>query len=520
MADIDPAERRGIERAIDRLKDLSEERGNAAYDASVMRVCCSALEALLQPTPKPPTVREALDALLSTTLSFRTAGDALTMERLRKDLRAALSREDGDDEKDRHIAELQQRVDQEFALRRQLQSLGELSGDTESMAEKDRRIAELEAEREQAIAKLRELTGNDAPERTLLELCDDAATEVGCEYEQRRNAQDSFAALESRPAQVPVGLVEALDTLRDAYHLHDREHFIRWTRNNLGHHAGVFMRSVLRIVESTPGSFTCPDCGPRVKADEDGCCASCGLDCEIVESPPDPRDARIAELEADRSCSMCMGSGYIGPNRTDDNSCLYCGGSGVLHFDTFQAHHSAVQRRIEELEGELRNAKEDIYTQRRDCTGVRASLSFAQDRIPKLENALAAVANFVCHDGDYNKPEEVADCVRIVLEADRDRIASLESQLAAERATARKALDGEKHFHDLWRASEQALGLLLELRESDDFWCWSDTDDNHLESMGESMLVRMTAGQLRRMLESAPDRAALAAAKGTTDGHD
>ena len=26
-------------------------------------------------------------------------------------------------------------------------------------------------------------------------------------------------------------------------------------------------------------SFTCPKCGPYAKADEDGCCATCGVDC-------------------------------------------------------------------------------------------------------------------------------------------------------------------------------------------------------------------------------------------------
>lgn len=29
------------------------------------------------------------------------------------------------------------------------------------------------------------------------------------------------------------------------------------------------------------GSFDCPECGPGVKADEDACCATCGVDCEI-----------------------------------------------------------------------------------------------------------------------------------------------------------------------------------------------------------------------------------------------
>lgn len=35
-----------------------------------------------------------------------------------------------------------------------------------------------------------------------------------------------------------------------------------------------------RAAESA-GSFTCPTCGPHVKADEDGCCATCGEDCKM-----------------------------------------------------------------------------------------------------------------------------------------------------------------------------------------------------------------------------------------------
>lgn len=34
-----------------------------------------------------------------------------------------------------------------------------------------------------------------------------------------------------------------------------------------------------------PEQFNCPTCGPRVAADEDGCCVTCGADC--VVSPAD-----------------------------------------------------------------------------------------------------------------------------------------------------------------------------------------------------------------------------------------
>lgn len=35
------------------------------------------------------------------------------------------------------------------------------------------------------------------------------------------------------------------------------------------------------IQEVEPQMFVCPECGPRVMADEDGCCATCGRDCTI-----------------------------------------------------------------------------------------------------------------------------------------------------------------------------------------------------------------------------------------------
>lgn len=38
---------------------------------------------------------------------------------------------------------------------------------------------------------------------------------------------------------------------------------------------------------SEPSRFDCPQCGPGVSADEDGCCASCGADCAVqVDGEP------------------------------------------------------------------------------------------------------------------------------------------------------------------------------------------------------------------------------------------
>lgn len=35
--------------------------------------------------------------------------------------------------------------------------------------------------------------------------------------------------------------------------------------------------------------FECPECGPRISVDEDGCCVSCGRDAvEVAAARPDP----------------------------------------------------------------------------------------------------------------------------------------------------------------------------------------------------------------------------------------
>lgn len=68
------------------------------------------------------------------------------------------------------------------------------------------------------------------------------------------------------------------------------------------------------------GMFVCPECGPRVRADEEACCCTCGADCAMVDYvPPDcaacgfpsqgdrlaertvERDVALAELQAMRA---------------------------------------------------------------------------------------------------------------------------------------------------------------------------------------------------------------------------
>lgn len=45
--------------------------------------------------------------------------------------------------------------------------------------------------------------------------------------------------------------------------------------------------------------FVCPECGPRVAADEGGCCSTCGVDCRVEPYQPDPRIAECEQLRVE-----------------------------------------------------------------------------------------------------------------------------------------------------------------------------------------------------------------------------
>jgi len=56
--------------------------------------------------------------------------------------------------------------------------------------------------------------------------------------------------------------------------------------------------ALLRVL---PECFVCSECGPLVKADEDGCCTTCGRDCEVkptADALPAPATALRERLEA------------------------------------------------------------------------------------------------------------------------------------------------------------------------------------------------------------------------------
>lgn len=62
------------------------------------------------------------------------------------------------------------------------------------------------------------------------------------------------------------------------------------------------------VVSVDHGSFVCPECGPCVAADEDGCCATCGVD--IVSTPPSVQvlDYKVTDVPHDEQ-------GLLNPTR-------------------------------------------------------------------------------------------------------------------------------------------------------------------------------------------------------------
>lgn len=64
----------------------------------------------------------------------------------------------------------------------------------------------------------------------------------------------------------------------------------------------------------------------------------------------------------------------------------------------------------------------------------------------------------------------------------------------------------EKHDKTIRSLFKEIQQLRFELAQANcagesDFWIWSDTNDNYLESMTELMTIQITAGQLRRLLD-------------------
>lgn len=80
--------------------------------------------------------------------------------------------------------------------------------------------------------------------------------------------------------------------------------------------------------------FRCPKCGPHVKADEDGCCAMCGIDCvgepcgchvcgtklEVAEKERDTLRTFVEEI-AKRPCEQRR---WFKSSTCDSNPCVPC----------------------------------------------------------------------------------------------------------------------------------------------------------------------------------------------------
>jgi hypothetical protein len=97
---------------------------------------------------------------------------------------------------------------------------------------------------------------------------------------------------QSNPAELRALLAKALDALTYGHAVTHSE----WDRACLlsGRYCEPYLSSENAWVseDSRPQAapltewFVCPECGPKVKADEDGCCATCGADCSIEAAAP------------------------------------------------------------------------------------------------------------------------------------------------------------------------------------------------------------------------------------------
>jgi len=132
------------------------------------------------------------------------------------------------------------------------------------LAVRDRMIAELDAAKRAAhstIATLLESLARAEKER-------DQLGSMCAAYEEKFKMQREIVCAAQdwrkvdRTTDAPHALLRLLDALAAAVDALDE-----WEKE--------------RAAELAGGSFTCPTCGPRVKADEDGCCATCGEDCKM-----------------------------------------------------------------------------------------------------------------------------------------------------------------------------------------------------------------------------------------------
>jgi len=91
----------------------------------------------------------------------------------------------------------------------------------------------------------------------------------------------------------------------------------------------------------------CPQCGPSVKCDEDGCCAHCG-----ATATGDGADAALAATRADLEtddCTRCNKSVFVRPGSERPE--------GWLCWPCVMLYRDEVERLRDALEGSLRSSR-------------------------------------------------------------------------------------------------------------------------------------------------------------------
>jgi hypothetical protein len=116
--------------------------------------------------------------------------------------------------------------------------------------------------------------------------------------------------------------------------------------------------------------FACPNCGPRVAVDKDGCCVTCGGDTIIKPAPAPPPSGEMTREDFG-------GTLYDALNDAESAAHdLHIGGRNNEHRDALLAHDAALR---EEVEFE-KDAKERAVSQ----------LKYANAEVERLKDGFAA----------------------------------------------------------------------------------------------------------------------------------
>lgn len=127
----------------------------------------------------------------------------------------------------------------------------------------------------------------------------------------------------------------------------------------------------------------------------------------------------------------------------------------------------------------------------------------ANPKLCSMALALLDVAELVPGDGDVvervrHLNGEVLDGLDVI-ETREERIAALETELAQRT----KERDGATAAYEQAQRDLSALRQALANARDEGPWAWMSGEDNHLESMSDGMVVRISAGQLRELLSRA-----------------